>query len=560
MRPPLDRLMGQETEYALRCSPIDASPGNDALFDRIATQIEEQVPSASGGRRFSRRQRFLANGGSVYYEYLPQAMHAGLIEAGTPECRGPSALMLYQQAQDQLLATAAAAVSTPDRHIGLLKNCRDGDGNTYGAQENYEAIIAEGWRLTALRIGTACLIPLLLALAPVLLGVMFALVVGAVGLVLVLSILNGLLTAITRRNLLERLFQSEARLLSGLGWVDLSLQMVLLAPVLVPYALLLRAVAFRPQRRALIAFLMSRPIIAGAGTLVDGRFVLSEKAPAIRRLMRLTIRPGDRPVFDTGNLMKRLLGPLLLKPRQVRRLFHQRQRLQLGLADANRCQIAEFLKLGTTALVLDMAEAGLLDDAPQLADPLAALGAYTGDPDLKATAFDRDGVAWTALALQRFYLDRARQFIANAPAASMEAHDVLRVWSDALDALEAEPGGLIGRLDWVTKRYLIETAGAGGDADVRKKIDLRYHELGDGYLSWLEAEGLAPRLVTVEEAEAAIQTPPADSPAALRGRLIRQLADEGLPAVASWDQVRTTDAEGRRKVISLADWRKARGR
>jgi proteasome accessory factor A len=142
----------------------------------------------------------------------------------------------------------------------------------------------------------------------------------------------------------------------------------------------------------------------------------------------------------------------------------------------------------------------------------------------------------------------------------MEAHDVLRLWGEALDALEAEPGGLIGRLDWVTKRYLLRAAGTDVNADARKKIDLRYHELGDGYLSWLEAEGLAPRLVTPEEAEAAIQTPPANSPAALRGRLIRQLADEGLPAVASWDQVRTTDAEGRRKVVSLADWRKARNR
>ena len=33
--------------------------------------------------------------------------------------------------------------------LGLLKNCRDADGHTYGAQENYEAIIASGARLVA---------------------------------------------------------------------------------------------------------------------------------------------------------------------------------------------------------------------------------------------------------------------------------------------------------------------------------------------------------------------------------------------------------------------------
>jgi proteasome accessory factor A len=552
--------MGQETEYALRCSPIEASPGNDVLFDRLAAQIEQLVPSAPGSRRLSRRQRFLANGGSVYYEFLPQAMQAGLIEAGTPECRGPSALLLYQKAQDDLLCQAADRISTPDREIGLLKNCRDGNGNTYGAQENYEAIIATGGALWGLRIGTACLIPLLVCLLPIVWGTMLALVLLALGTLLALALIDSLVSALFKRSLLGGLLTEESRLLSALGWVDLGLQMVLLAPVLVPYAVLLRGFAFRPQRAALTPFLMSRPIVAGAGTLVDDRFMLSEKGPAMRRLMRLTIRAGDRPVFDTGNLMKRLMGPLLLRPRDLFKLFEVRQRLQLGLADANRCQVAEFLKLGTTALVIDMAEAGRLDDAPRLIDPLGALRSFIGDPNLEATAFDVDGTAWTALMLQRFYLERAREFIAEAPAASMEAHDVLRLWGEALDALEAEPGGLIGRLDWVTKRYLLRAAGTDVNADARKKIDLRYHELGDGYLSWLEAEGLAPRLVTPEEAEAAIQTPPANSPAALRGRLIRQLADEGLPAVASWDQVRTTDAEGRRKVVSLADWRKARNR
>src|SRR5205807_1848031 len=46
--------------------------------------------------------------------------------------------------------------------------------------------------------------------------------------------------------------------------------------------LILRPLAFRRQRRQLLAFLISRPIIAGAGALhEDGSFTLSARAPAI---------------------------------------------------------------------------------------------------------------------------------------------------------------------------------------------------------------------------------------------------------------------------------------
>lgn len=549
----LDRLMGQETEYALRFSPHEASPGNGALFDALAAQVEREVPTLPGARRLARRQRFLANGGSFYYEFLPYETQGGLVEAATPECRGPSALLQYQVGQDQLFARAAGQV---DGQLSLLKNCRDGDGNVYGVQENYEAEIARGAGLFALRAGIVALLGVACVVVPLTWAVLLCLLISLLGGMLALGLLDVVLGALFKVSLLKRLMEGGFE--RNAGRAEMWLEIALLAPVLMPYAFLLRGLAFRRQRRALVAFLMSRPIIAGAGSQLEGGFVLSEKGPAIRRLMRLTIAPGDRPVFDTGNLMKRMMGPLLFDFRGVLGLFRARQRLQLGLADANRCQVAEFLKLGTTALILDMAEDGALVDAPQLADPIGALRAFIADPGLEASALDRNGRGWTALALQRFYLERARAWLDAAPAPSLEAHDVVRLWGEALDALEAEPGGLIGRIDWITKRYLLETAGADADLDVLKKIDLRYHELGSGYLDWLQDEGLAPVLVSAEDAERAITTPPHDSPAALRGRLIRQLADADLPGIASWDAVRLKGPDGRRKVVSLADWKRER--
>jgi proteasome accessory factor A len=308
--------------------------------------------------------------------------------------------------------------------------------------------------------------------------------------------------------------------------------------------------SFRRQRRAMLAFLVSRPVLSGAGTLAeDGSFGLSEKGPSIEQVVRTTAE-RQRSIFETGNLVKDLYAPMRLRIRPLLALFRARQRMQLGLSDSNVAQVAEYLKIGTTALVLDMAEAGALDDAPRLADPLGALRAIVSDPTLRARVPLVSGAPMTALELSRWYLDRARRFVREAPVVSMEARAVVRSWEEALDAVEADPGRLVGEIDWVTKRWLIEACAADEGYAARKKIDLRYHELGEGYLARLERVGIARTLVSADEIEAATTTPPEATPARLRGQLVRDLGRGSLPVCVSWDSVRV-GGRLRGKVIRL---------
>jgi Pup amidohydrolase len=101
-----------------------------------------------------------------------------------------------------------------------------------------------------------------------------------------------------------------------------------------------------------------------------------------------------------------------------------------------------------------------------------------------------------------------------------------------------DPSRLVGKLDWVTKRFLLDQAGPGASPAARAKIDLRYHELSrDGYYLQLEAAGLAPTLVEPEQVLAAIAQPPPGTPATQRGRLIRQYGDGAVRA--SWSAVIT---------------------
>lgn len=235
-------------------------------------------------------------------------------------------------------------------------------------------------------------------------------------------------------------------------------------------------------------------------------------------------------------------------------MFRRRQRLQLGLSDSNVAQSAEYLKIGVTALMVDLAEAGQLDDAPVPVDPVRALKAVCRDPGLTASFRVRDGRRLTALEVQRWYLERAELHLASRTTVPLEARDVTRLWRESLDALASDPGQLVGRIDWVTKRYLLEHAAEESLAAL-KKLDLKYHELGRGYFCRLEEEGLAPVLVDEQEVEEATLEPPDSTRARLRGRLVRELA-AGHGGRVGWDRVRIRRPRRLAKVVSLDDFRR----
>lgn len=117
-----------------------------------------------------------------------------------------------------------------------------------------------------------------------------------------------------------------------------------------------------------------------------------------------------RAVFDTANLLKLLMLDSAGVVTILRALFSRRHRLQLGIGDSNCAHTAEFLKTGTTALVIDMVEAGFLRDAPQVRRPVRALKRISKDPTLQACVAVKRGGSMSALEIQRWYLRRAEEF------------------------------------------------------------------------------------------------------------------------------------------------------
>jgi Pup amidohydrolase len=581
-----DRLIGLETEYAI------APPGNPGRADSFPSRLRcYRMLVAALGRKLPVVEAqhfkvgvFAANSSAVWFEAERFAVDTGLIEGATPECRGPFEAVLYQRAQDRLLAASAAESAVPGGFT-LLKNDRDAEGNVYGAQENYEATIATGWRLAAWRIGlVALLLPTVLAW----LG-MFAIVLGTIGVFALLACVAWMARWTVGETKYEPWFVNPRWLASNdivsplpewLERVMLVLFNVAIAPVLLPMTLLIYGTAFVPQRRALEAFLVSRVAIAGAGWLDEqDRFQLSDKGPAVN----CRIGYGDgwlrHPMFSFGHLLKSFVGEFPFSPRDFADLFRRRQRLQISIGDSNMAPFAELLRIATTTLVLDVVEgemaastmdmadnglagAGLGAAWPQLARPVDSLHAICADPGLETRVALRDGRMVTALELQGWYCNRCAAWLARQPNVSNRVAWVVRQWRETLDLLEHDPASLAGRLDWVAKRRMLDGTRGVLSREARKKIDLRYHELSeDGYHQRLAAAGLVETPcghTWLNEAalDRAMRTPPPDSPATMRGHFIREFADGDETLRVNWKRV-TIGAGRDRRVIRLRRYRRA---
>ena len=123
--PLLERLIGLETEYAIRFRPregLDKSPSRFHLYQALIARVGRHVLTAPA--KHFKEGVFLANGGAIWFETERPAAGGGLIEGATPECRGPREVLRYQRAQDQLLSQCAH-LSDVDGHLSLVKNDRD---------------------------------------------------------------------------------------------------------------------------------------------------------------------------------------------------------------------------------------------------------------------------------------------------------------------------------------------------------------------------------------------------------------------------------------------------
>jgi len=533
----------------------------------------------------SKPGRFLENGASFHYEATAKDFEHGLIEMASPECRDPFTLLAHERAKDQLVEVLCREVNQRlplmgySGEVRIGKNNVDSRGNTFGSHENYwvEDPLPTRRKILLLPLWAGLWIlsiPVFAWLLAVLLAIFCATLVVLL-LPVASSLLAGLARALTRvhrgsalglaraadrlagipRRLVASLHSRPGEASRRLTWIELPLR-----PLISLHSWMHNRFHFRRFHRHLTAFLVTRTLFAGAGSVVlDGGppFRIAQRPPFLRSLARVFISGENRPLYESRDVFFRPWSAL-----------GSRRRLHLLIGDANLCDWALVLRTGATALVLEAIETGSLSDWPELIEPLRALRSLSADPELVLRYRLADGSELSALKIQRRYLDAVRAALGPELGSDGWKSQVTAMWEETLDLLERNPEELRDRIDWVAKRCLVRSEipgpadweaiarrGAGvfrasaaseeGDPRLRDlafralRADLRYHELGPrGGHRRLDLRGKVRRLVAPEQVDRARLRPPDDTRAHARGRAIREAHSRSVSGGATWHRVR----------------------
>ncbi|MBV9127035.1 MAG: proteasome accessory factor PafA2 family protein, partial [Verrucomicrobia bacterium] len=224
------------------------------------------------------------------------------------------------------------------------------------------------------------------------------------------------------------------------------------------------------------------------------------------------------------------------------------RRFHVIIGDSNMSEFATALKMGTTSLVLELIELGR---APQLefAQPIETTKAISRDQTFDWIIELKDGRKISAIDVQRLYLAAA---LAHCDRSDPEAKWLLTEWESVLNDLEKDVMRCRDRVDWVAKKFLIDTLReeeklAPSDPWLQA-IDLEYHNVNpdQGLHYALLRDGQMRRFVTEDDIRNAIFTPPDTTRAWFRGRSVARFNNE--VSSIHWDEVVFNHVSGSRRV------------
>ncbi len=298
--------------------------------------------------------------------------------------------------------------------------------------------------------------------------------------------------------------------------------------------LMSRSTPFADIVRHLVPFFVSRQVFTGAGRVGLGT---DSEQPGYQLTQR-----ADFFEVEVG-LETTLKRPIINTRDEPHASADRYRRLHVIIGDANLCEVATLLKLGTTSLVLAMVEDRAFTRDLAVEAPVSALRSVSHDPGLRHQVTLRDGTRLTAVQLQWLFLEQARAYVDSRYGADADADtvEVLERWESVLTRLESDPMSLSRELDWVAKLSLLQgfrdREGLPWDAPRLGVIDLQYGDVrpGRGLYNKLASLGRVELLLDEADVVAAMTDPPLDTRAYFRGRCLAKYGRD--VAAASWDSV-----------------------
>jgi len=291
------------------------------------------------------------------------------------------------------------------------------------------------------------------------------------------------------------------------------------------------------------AFLVTRQVVCGAGKFgweeedrfLQPGFQISQRSDFFFALQSVDTMQR-RPIINTRD-----------EPHADNRLY---RRFHVILGDSNLSLYSTYLKIGTTALVLQALLNGApVERLPRLADPLHALKSISRDRTWKWHCQLGNGKETTAIQIQRVYLQTVREF---CPAVRTEWIHLVNAWERVLNDLETDPLVAADRLDWPAKFKLIEqfrkAEKLGEDDPWLRSLDLSYHLLDSqqGLFYGLMDQGAFTLPYPLVEINAHCLCPPSTTRAAVRGRCIEKFGS--AVQATQWDHIVLNGTHGKIKL------------
>ncbi|MDP3770037.1 MAG: proteasome accessory factor PafA2 family protein [bacterium] len=288
-----------------------------------------------------------------------------------------------------------------------------------------------------------------------------------------------------------------------------------------------------------IPFLITRQIMDGAGWWMrDGTFLFSQRSICIMTETGGTTT-NNRPLITLRDTTHDT-GPT--------------GRLHLIFGDANILDVACFLKLGTTSLVLSLLESGY---APAITyrNSIDTLKEIARDPDVSTLQdMELNGTHLSAYDVQVIYCTAARSALREAefdsPETEAEMWMVVDLWEKTLNALySGDEKWMLGRLDYATKRFLAKREIMRKNItipsemqDLRKDIDIFYHNITNrDFQNRMNRQWHSRRLLDDRQIEKATLFPPQGTRAKLRGGFVASALNIENKANFSLDWTRCGD-------------------
>ena len=286
----------------------------------------------------------------------------------------------------------------------------------------------------------------------------------------------------------------------------------------------------------LIPFLVSRQIYAGAGKIVQTArgplYSITQRADHIWETMS-SATTRSRPIINTRD-----------EPHADAERY---RRLHVIVGDSNMSEYSTFLKVGATACMLRMLEDPkvVLRDM-SLENPIRAIRDISHDRTCRRTVSLANGREVTALDIQREYLDRALRY-ADTKGFPPQEQKALEMWEHCVSTIENDPLKLDREVDWVIKHSLVSSYMAKNDLELGdprvQLIDLQYHDIDTtrGIFYKLQSRGLVERVCSDADIEVALNEPPQNTRARLRGEFIRAAKEKKRDYTVDWVHLKLND-------------------